>query len=245
MKKVSLVFVVLLAAAAALPAPASAALRNPQVALSGGNLQNLINSLNVEVIDVTQEQEDLQRWERNITGSGAFTLEIELGGNPSGTSIGVYNAVSDDNIVPGALFEVFPPAAQEGWYVVAQFNLNNTLDVTLFNGADVLQGVTHHDNVNVNNFGFYIQNGVNTGYGQDAVNDGDQARVLVFAGTGANNGGWFICFEEGPTPAISFDNDAVIDPESQDFDDAILFVESVRPVPARKSTWASLKSMYR
>jgi hypothetical protein len=61
--------------------------------------------------------------------------------------------------------------------------------------------------------------------------------VLTFAGTGDKDGGWFLCFEDGLTQ----DN---VD-EDQDFDEAIVFVEAMRPVPVNKATWASLKSLYR
>jgi hypothetical protein len=155
-----------MAAVAALPAPASAALRIPQVTLSDGgtNLQPQINILNGAGIDVTADQEDFMRWGRNITGSGTFTLSFAVGAALGTNSIGVYNAVKDDGIVPSAsdYFEIFPALTGQGAYALAQFNKSdNSLDVTLFDSSDniVVGFPKHYADVHVNDFGFYIFNG--------------------------------------------------------------------------------------
>lgn len=257
-KRATLATLVLLIAAAALPAPASAALRDPQVKLSddGANLQPQINILNGAGINVTTDQEDFMRWGRNISGSGTFTLSFAVGADLGANSIGVYNAVKDDFIVPSAsdYFEIFPAATGQGAYALAQFNKSdNSLDVTLFDASDnIVSGFPkHYTDVHVNDFGFYIKNNdaapseSNTGHGQDLLNSGDEARVLVFPGTGVKNGGWFLCFEDGVPSVPPAQALGIVDTESQDFDEAILFVEAIRPVPVNKTTWANLKSRFR
>jgi hypothetical protein len=180
---------------------ASAALRSTQVTLSGGNLQDQVNALNGSGIDVTADQEDFMRWGRNKTGAGTFTLSFAFNGGLGENSIGVYNAVADDGIVPSGsdFFEIFPASTPQAWYALAQFNLDNTLDVTLFDSNDnIVSGFpVHYTGVHVNDFGFYIRNQSSTGHGQDLLNTNDEARVLVLPGTGVNNGGWYLCFEDG------------------------------------------------
>lgn len=94
----------------------------------------------------------------------------------------------------------------------------------MFQGQSAYAGVTR------NNFGFYIQNSTGTYYSQDYRNGGI-AEVLTFAGTGQNLGSWWQCFED------QLNGD-------RDFNDAIVFVESVNPVPAGKSSWGRIKGLY-
>jgi len=250
-KRATLATLILMAAVAALPAPASAALRLPQATLSdnGANLQPQINILNGAGIDVTADQEDYMRWGRNKTGAGTFTLSFAFGAALGANSLGVYNAVPDDGIVPSAsdFFEIFPASTPQAWYALAQFNLDNTLDVTLFDANDnIVSGFpVHYTGVHVNDFGFYIRNQTSTGFGQDLLNTNDEARVLVLPGTGVNNGGWYLCFEDGVPSVSQTEALGIVDTEHQDFDEAIVFVEAVRPVPVNKATWATLKSRFR
>ncbi len=240
MKQATLAALVVLAALAVTTSPASAALRSPQVAVDNAptNLQPQINILNTGAIDVTAEQQDLQRWSKNVSGTGTFTFSFELGGNPTDNEIGIYNAVHDDGIDVQASdrFVLFPSNAEQGWYATATFTLPSTMNVKLFDALDQLQDDDTYNTVNVQDFSFYIKNGDVVGYGQDVANPDNQARALVFGGTDENEGGWFLCFEDGRDAGSG---------EDQDFDEAILFLESIRPVPAKRSTWASVKSLYR
>jgi len=254
MKLANMAALILMAAVAALPAPASAALRDPQVALSGGgtNLQNQINILNGPGINVNDDQEDFMRWGRNKTGAGTFTLSFAFNGDLGVNAIGVYNAVTDDGQAVSASdrFEIFPAGTPQNWYALAQFNLDNTLVVTLFDSNDNIQAgyPKPYNGVHVNDFGFYIEkdaNDSNRGYGQDLLNSNDEARVLVLPGTGVSNGGWFMCFEDGVPSVPPAQALGIVDTELQDFDEAILFIEAVRPVPVNKTTWAALKSRFR
>ena len=225
-----------------LAAPASAVLRTPQVVLSdgGANLQPQINALNVGSIDVNTEQLDIPNWKRNVSGFGTFTLAFELGGNPERNSIGVYNSVNDlgETPPPSEMFEVFPAVAEQGWYAVAEFRADNSLVVTLFDALEVQQGApVEYTGVDVDDFSFYIKNESTVGFGQDLLNPDFQARALVYAGTEDREGGWFLCFEDG----LLVEDFA----EWQDFDEAIVFLEAVHPVPVKRATWAELKSRFR
>ena len=84
------------------------------------------------------------------------------------------------------------------------------------------------------NFGFYISGPGGTFYTQDARNPNSAAQAVTFAGTGINAGSWFLCFEETDLANSS----------DQDYDDAVLFLESVNPTPVSKTSWGALKSRF-
>lgn len=238
--KLSTLSLPILVAAALLPATASAALRATQITLSSGTLQTELNAKDGG-INAGTDQQDIQRWRRTVSGNATFTFLIEIGGNATNNAIGVYNAVPEGG-TPGTRFEIFPRTAEQGYFATASFRSDNSLKVTLFDaGGNVLTTQIVGNSVNYDDFAFYIENGdvllPTVGYGQDFANDNDQARLLVYNGTGANLGCFFLCFEDGLAP-----NDVI---ENQDFDDVIMFVESVNPTPVSRTTWASLKSRFR
>jgi hypothetical protein len=72
-------------------------------------------------------------------------------------------------------------------------------------------------------------------YTQDARNPGGLAQVLTYAGTGINAGNWWLCFEDLERFNGSGDDD---------FNDGVLFCESVNPTPVSKTTWGSLKARF-
>lgn len=227
----SLAALTLVAAAVAFAAPAHAAfpLRAPQVTVNpgDGSLQGYFNGVG-ESINVATDQLDLQTWSTTISGNSTFTFMLEIAGLAGTNTIGVYNG---GDAAP-ALYQVFPGAAGPGWYAVAHFGAGGSLVVSLFDNNSVYQGQSAYAGVDRNNFGFYLQNGTGTYYSQDYRNGGF-AHVLTFAGTGINFGCWWQCFEDLPNDGTDWD-----------FNDAVLFVESVSPVPAGKSSWGRIKSLY-
>jgi hypothetical protein len=221
------------AAATTVVSTANAAfpLRAPQVTVNPGDgpIQGYFNGVG-ESINVATDQLDAQTWSTTISGNSTLTLMLEIAGFAASNTIGVYNGSASGT---PALFQIFPGAATPGWYATAHFGLTNNLVVSLFDGGANYQGQTSYLGVDRNNFGFYIQNGTGTYYSQDVRNAG-QAHVLTFAGTGVNAGSWWQCFED--LPNASTDND---------FNDAIVFVESINPVPTANTSWGRLKGLYR
>jgi hypothetical protein len=67
---------------------------------------------------------------------------------------------------------------------------------------------------------------------QDTRNGG-LPQVLTYNGTGGNFGETFVAFEQ-----CSYN-------PSSDFNDALLVLQSVIPTPTTKTTWGSLKTLYR
>lgn len=204
-------------------------LRAPQIVVNPGDgaLQGYFNGVG-EAINVATDQLDAQTWSTTISGNSTLTLMLEIAGNAWGNAMGVYNG---GDAVP-TLYQVLPGAATPGWHALAHFGAGGSLVVSLFDQNGVYQGQSAYAGVDKNNFGFYLQGPAGTFYSQDFRNGGN-AHVLTFAGTGVNFGCWWQCFED--LPAGQSDND---------FNDAVLFVESVSPVPAAQTSWGRIKSLY-
>jgi hypothetical protein len=207
---------------------ASAALRAPQVPVLGGGLQGYLNSVG-ESINVLTDQEDIQTWQTTVSGNSTFTLMIELSGAAALNGIGLYNA---GNPAP-PLYLVFPGAAAAGWFAVASFETApNRVVVNLFDDQANFMGVTTYLGADATNFGYYLQGPGGTFYTQDARNPGGAAQALTYAGTGVNNGQWWLCWEDAAN-------------SDRDFDDAVLFLESIAPTPVSKTTWGAVKRRFR
>ena len=220
-----------LALGAVLATSASAALRSPQIVVNGGTLQGYLNSVG-EAINVNTDQNAAQTWASTVSQNSTFTLMIEFAGNAGTNSIGVYNA---GDAVP-ALYQVFPGSASNGWFAIASFRSAPTrVVVNLFDASATLQGSTTYLGADASSFGFYLQqNPGGTLYSQDSRNGGN-AQMLAYAGTGQNTGCWWLAMED-LTPAQGADND---------FEDAVVFLESVNPTPAQTTSWGELKARFR
>jgi hypothetical protein len=219
----------------ALAGTASAALRVPQVPVLGGSLQGYLNSVG-ESINVNTDQQDVQRWTSTVSGNSTFTLQVELtAGNAPANGIGLYNASGP--VLPD-LYLVFPGAATAGWFAVASFRTGPTrLVVNLFDNTATFQGQVIYLNgpPDRNDFGFYLQGPSGLFFTQDSRNPGGNAQALTYAGTGINSGNWWLCWEDTDRSAGADD----------DFEDAVLFLESVNPTPVSKTTWGNLKARFR
>jgi hypothetical protein len=222
-----------MACVALLATSASAALRVPQVVFASGSLQGYLNGVG-ESINVNTDQDATQTWQTTVSNNATFTLMIELAGNAPANNIGIYNGAA---AVP-ALYQVFPGAASAGWFATCSFRSGPTrVVVNLFDDNATFQGQTTYlaGPPDASNFGYYLQGPGGTFYTQDARNPGGLPHALTFAGTGNNSGQWWLAFE---------DLDMTQFPPG-DFDDAVLFLESIAPTPVSKTTWGALKVRFR
>jgi hypothetical protein len=221
-------------AAVALFVLASAAgafdLRAPQVGFCSASLHSYLTSVGENAINVAADQVDGQVWSSTASGNAEFTLQIELAGNAAQNTIGVYNT---DDVNP-TLFQVFPGAASHGWYATIYFAVSGSLTVQLYDNHGAYQGGTVYAGVNRNKFGFYLQGPGGMFYSQDSRNGG-KTQILTYAGTGNHYGSWWQCFED---LRYQYPNCLT------DFEDAVLYVERVNPVPARGLTWGAVKGLY-
>jgi hypothetical protein len=209
-------------------------LRVPQVPVLGGTLQAYLNSKG-ETINVLTDQQDAQIWSQSASGNAAITLMVELTADAGVNTIGIYNG---SNPTP-PLYQVFPGAATAGWFAVMSFRTApDRVVVNLFDSNAVLQGTVTYLGVDANNFGFYITN-PSTGqtlYSQDGRNPGLSAQMLAYQGTGINIGEWWLCFEDRAVTGGGSD---------QDYDDAVLVLESVNPLATVPATIGGVKALYR
>ncbi|HET6462579.1 MAG TPA: hypothetical protein VFH33_02165, partial [Candidatus Krumholzibacteria bacterium] len=63
---------------------------------------------------------------------------------------------------------------------------------------------------------------------------GAKPQMVTYAGTGQNTGEWWLCFED-LAPNVTDD----------DFEDAVLVLESVNPVAVHPTTLGAVKALYR
>jgi hypothetical protein len=234
MKRVATILVALIALVA-VAGSASAALRATQVVVNGGSLQGYLNSVG-ESINVLTDQQDIQRWQATVSNNSTFTIQVELAGNAASNTYGLYNASAG---VP-PLYQVFPGAATNGWFAVASFRTAPVrVVVNLFDASAALVGTNTYLGADRNDFGFYLQQAPGAGgltfYTQDVRNPGGLAQMLTYAGTGINSGSWWLCMEDLDLAQGS----------DRDFDDAVLFLESINPTPVNKTTWGDLKARFK
>jgi hypothetical protein len=231
MKRIATVLVGLLALVAFAGAASAAALRAPQVAVGGATLQGVLNGFGESAINVNTDQVAVERWASTVSNNSTFTIQVELAGFAASNNYGLYNAGA---AVP-ALYQVFPGAAAPGWFAVASFRtLPTRVVVNLFDNNVSFVGQNTYLGADKNDFGFYLDGPGGLFYTQDSRNAGGLAQALTFSGTGVNSGSWWLCWED--LPRASSDGD---------YDDAVLFLESVNPTPLNKTSWGALKSRFR
>ena len=212
---------------------ASAALRSPQVPVAGGTLQGYLNSVG-ESINVLTDQQDIQRWAATVSNNSTFTIQVELSGNAAANQLGIYNA----SLAVPPLYLVFPGAATSGWFATASFRTAPVrVVVNLFDNNATFIATTTYLGADRNDFAFYLSEPGGLFYTQDARNPCGAAQALTYAGTGLNSGSWWLCWDDAQRGCGG--------PSDSDFDDAVLFLESVNATPASTTSWGQLKARFR
>jgi len=210
---------------------ASAALRSPQIPVSGTALQTFFASKG-QLINVNTDQLDLQ----TVSFPEGGTLEIHAAiADPGSSVLGLYNA----GLTTPPLYEVFPGAATDGWYAVASFRTAPTrLIVSLFDNNAAFVGSTTYlaGPPDPAYMGLYLMPAPGVGglafYSQDARN-ADGARMLAFNGKNVYTGSTWLAWETGAGPG-------------GDFADSIwLFPYAFAPVPVSRTDWGTLKARFR
>ena len=209
---------------AAMATASHAALRSPQVPVSGTALQFFFAS-QIQAINVVGSQLDAQSF--SVPAGGSF--QVLPFGNPS-ANVGSYNAA----VASPPLYLVYPGAATSGWSVVASFRSTpDRLIVNLFDALNTFQGTNTYFGADHTNFGFYSALPGGTWYSQDARNLAGRTQMLAYNGTGPRAGSLWLAFES--TPAAG-----------GDFADAIFLVTlASAPVPAAPSSWNRVKALFR
>ena len=214
-----------------LAATANAALRSPQIPVSGTALQTFFTSKG-QAINVNTDQLDLQ----TVSFPADVTLEIHAAiVDPGSSVLGLYNA----GLAIPPLYQVFPGASADGWYAVASFRTAPMrLVVSLFDNNAAFVGSTTYlaGPPDPTYMGIYLQlppvAGGGVLYSQDARN-ADGARLLAFNGSNVYTGNTWLAWETGAGPG-------------GDFADSIwLFPYAFTPVPVNRTNWGVLKARFR
>ena len=212
-------------------APAAAALRNPQVQIQGSSLQAYLNGVR-ESIDVRRDQVNIQVFRPTVSNNSTFTIQMEIGLKDSQFEIGVYDATQSGPV----LMPLFPPDSRPGWFAVASFRSSPTrLVVNTFDQNAAFVGRHTYPGGSRSAFGYYVQGPDGTSYMEDSRNPGAAPQVLTYAGTGINSGSFWMAFERTPLGQGS----------DFDFDDAVVFLESVNALPVQHASWGQVKARFR
>lgn len=205
--------------------PAAAALRVPQVPVSGTALATFFASQG-QAINPATDQQDLQ----TLSVAPGTSFDFIVQGPDAAASAGVYNTLP----ASPPLYQVWPGAAANGWFAVCSFRVSPTrLVVNLFDAQSAFQGSTTYLGADPTAFGVHAQGAGGTVYLQDGRNPLGAARVLTFSGTGAHQGATWFAVETGSAAG-------------GDFADLVLLVNlALAPVDVEQSNWGTVKHRFR
>lgn len=210
--------------------PASAALRSPQVAVSGSALQSYFSGIG-ETIIVGSSQDATQVWQRTSSSTSGLTILLQGSAASASHTIGIYNSA----LVSPTLVPVVSGSVGLFGFSTVTFRPSNQVVVNRFDANGSLLSTTSYSNISPNGFGFYLAGPDGTFYTQDWRNPGGSPQALVYTGNGENAGTWWLCFEETSLGGGS----------DQDFDDEVLNLDSMSATPVAHTTWGSLKARFR
>lgn len=221
MKAVAVIGVLLMAVTTAYADPYSNTRPIVPLGDNGGedNLQEVFNSITVSGgVDAITDQTSFAVFSSGASGGSVATMIIELASNPGLNTFGLYDAGDPTNLA-----EVFAGAQGQGAQALISFMANGDVRV---NGSVVASNFGSA-------FGFYLGVPSQMFYSQDLLNPGNNAQALIYKGDGSTvlqipgyHPGTFgvdeyiIAFEE-----VAFDE------SDKDFQDMVVMVESIRPVP--------------
>ena len=186
---------------------------------SENNLQEVFDSITVSGgIDAVTQQTPFAVFSSGASGGSVATMIIELAANAGANTFGLYDVGDPTNKA-----QVFAGAQGQGAQAVIGFMANGDIRV---NGVVVASGFGSA-------FGFYLGVPNTAFYSQDALNPGNKAQALIYQGDGSTK-----LQIPGYAPGIFTVDEYIIAFEEvafaqsdKDFQDMVVIVESIRPVP--------------
>ena len=190
---------------------------------AGKDLQSLFDGWVDPGYDVNAEYQAPGYWTMGVTGQSAATLIIEIAGNRNLNKFGLFDRQDSSNRL-----EVYDGAAGGGAkrtitydpvtkkYRVIDTDAIALVDSSIFSGSS---------------FGFYLEGPGGTFFSDSALNS-DEVQMVAFQGEGQNAD----FFGTGDAPWLSNEwilawEDLVYTGSDQDFNDLVMVIESVTPVP--------------
>jgi hypothetical protein len=175
-----------------LPLEASAALRVPQVPISGGGLQGFMNGLG-ESIDVRTEQDEATFLATSIVLDLSYFMQVYLKAKPAGHSGRI---LQRGGCEPGSVRGV---PGGSGGRVVRRDHLPKQPGprhvILLDDQFQIVSSVTYLG-ADKHAIGFYLEQPDARFYSQDQRNPAGDAQFLFFRGKDINAGDWWIAGED-------------------------------------------------
>lgn len=214
-----------------LATPAHALLRSPQVPVTGTTLQNLLNAQGQAINVATDQQQADIFWGFYLTRPTTQFFVQPLG-TPSDALV-----VFDANVpTPGPTYTIAPGGLPDGWFTEVGFDgPPDRMIVNTYDANSTLQGSVTYLGLALVPLALATSGPGGVFYVIDPLNVDQRAHVLLYHGTGAQQGSTWLCAET-LTEA---------DGGNFDFADAVFLLENLSPTPVRQTTWGALKQRFR
>lgn len=188
--------------------------------INGSSLQTILNNITDDgssSVNVNTDQVSGDKyWQLSASGSSAATMIIEVAGYAGSNQFGIYDAANPANKV-----FLFNGAATTGDQTNVAIKATGAVWVNNVATGTVFSGPT---------FGYFLQSPAGTFYSNDALNPGGTDHMVAFQGTGD------LVTIPGNYPGEWMQNQYILGWEDlpvgdNDFDDMVLMVDLVKPVP--------------
>jgi hypothetical protein len=193
------------------------------------HLYQLFGSVGAQSLDTTAEVDAKQMhndqyWSISASGLSGATMMFEISANAASTAFGAYDRANPNNRVVlwnGSAQQGFGMGGQATMSISAtgQVSVNMQAPTTIFGSG--------------NNFGYYITIGNTTFFSDETLNPNGADQMVAFQGNGQDNvtipgfatgkfetNDFILAWEDILTPG-----------GDSDYNDLVIMVESVRPVP--------------
>ena len=188
--------------------------------VNGSSLQTILNNITTggaSSVDVNADQISQDKyWALTATGGSVATMIIEVAGYANDNVFGVYDLSNPANKVA-----LFNGPATGGDQVVVSIKASGAVYVNFANTGTTFAST---------NFGYFLQGPGGTFYSDDALNPGAADHMVSYRGEGDQ------VTLPGNYPGVWTADEYVLGWEDvafgdNDFDDMVVMVESVMPVP--------------
>jgi hypothetical protein len=197
--------------------------------LGEDSLQTIFNNIGLSNYDVYEDQHPAAIFAHTASGGSTASFLVEFAGLSNVNELGIY----DYN--RSTMATIFTGSANSGWKAWITFYSDYiVVDIKDANGITISS--TRYDNFG-NTFGFYIKTQDSQGgdvifYSEDDKNPDNKAHVLAYRGDGETD---IVDNTYGSGMNGTFDNFEWIlafeDSTDFDYNDAVILVESIEPVP--------------
>lgn len=188
--------------------------------INGSSLQTILNNITNDgssSVNVNTDQVSADKyWQLSASGASAATMIIEVAGYAGSNTFGIYDGANPANTVT-----LFNGAATGGDQTFVSIKATGAVWVNGSATGTVFSGPT---------FGYFLLSPAGTFYSNDALNPGGTDHMVAFQGTGD------IVTLPGNYPGEWTTNQYILGWEDlpvgdNDFDDMVLMVDLVKPVP--------------